>query len=460
MKDKDILELYESKYRPTGRTKYDLANDLGLTHGQIDHAMRRARQDEEDSSTELGTNHAVISAENTPQIKTLKDLLNYYELSLDDWDVVKVVANKWDVGRRNEKTNLVYEKGKQTGTVFDDGTIFTAPLLQIKAWLVRKEPVAVKPVVSPILFEFNNPRENPIIDVSNRVTALILPDVQIGFKRSLRTGQLEPFHDRLALSAALGLAEIFEPDRIVWLGDLFDLPDWSDKFTRSPEFWGIMQPAVYEAAWWLRRFRDTTLQMDVLEGNHDYRLKTSLYNHLQSAFDLRPVSSMGVVSESPSLSVPGLLSLNEMEVGWHEGYPDNQLWLSDYLVCEHGANSSAVPGGTARKLIENRDYSTIFGHIHRHEIVSDYTRVRGGRRVIYAGSPGTLCRIDGTVPGNTEQQNWNQGVMLVSYSEDSPEMQITHFPIHDGVLYMQGGEIRGTDFSDEIESAEGVGFFS
>lgn len=459
MSDQQILQLYEGQYKPFGKNKHELALDLGLTHGQVDHAMRRARGSygitgEEDAN--IGSNTAEITS---GDVMTLADLLELYELSLDEWEVIKVVANKWEVGRKANKIDVVWEAGKQSGTIYDDGTIFTAPLFQIKAWLVRKEPVAVKPVVRPIVFKNNLKRYSFSNANTDGVrTALILPDAQIGFSRSLRTGGLTPFHDRQALSAVVDFARLVRPDRIIIQGDWFDLPDWQDRFIRGPELWGVMQPALYEAAWWLRQLLATTKQMDFLEGNHELRMKIALYNHLQSAYDLRQVSELGVVVDIPAMSIPGLLSLDRLGIEWHDGYPDNKVWLNEYLAVEHGSSVSASPGGTANKLLANKDYSVIFGHVHRHESATSFVVSRDTRRVIQAICPGTLSRIDGQVPGNTERQNWNQGVVLASY-DDSPDFSLAHYPIHNGVLHYGTIRIEGEDLTEEIESAEGVGFF-
>lgn len=461
MNNEEILKAWEETYRPYGRTRDELADDLNMSLGQLKYALSQARTRLEgaqiDPPEDWGTNHVVLSSRTAP---TLKALLEIYEIDLNEWEVVKVEANKWEMGRKSEKSDLVWEKGKQTGTTFDDGTIFTAPLFQIKAWLVRKNPVSVNPVVRPIVLKNSQARYVPSITLkkSKVENVLFLPDVHFGFSRNIRTGELTPFHDRLALSASLELARMLKPTRIVWLGDLFDLVDWTDNFVRSPNFWGVMQPALYEAAWWIHNFLTVTPNMHILEGNHELRMKTSLYNHLQSAFDLRQVNSLGVVSQSPSLSIPSLLSLQEIGVDWVDGYPNNRLWLNDYLVVEHGSVANSAPGGTARKIIEGKEYSVVFGHVHRHEVVSSKVQTRNGNRVIYAATPGCLCRLDGVIPGHKPEMNWNQGVMMVTH-DDGPEVAFRHFPINSGRVRVDNQVIVGEDHSSQIEAVEGVGFF-
>ena len=52
--------------------------------------------------------------------------------------------------------------------------------------------------------------------------AVILPDVQFGFRRDIDTAALDPFHDEQAIAAALKVVQIVDPDLVVHLGDFLD----------------------------------------------------------------------------------------------------------------------------------------------------------------------------------------------------------------------------------------------
>lgn len=458
MNDAQILRMYEQEYVPVGKGYSDLAYRLGITIPQLDHALRRARKAREEQAEEdnPATNEAVISSS---EVTTLDELLDLYGVDRNIWEVAKFQANRWEMARKDKSESVTWERGKKDGWSEDSGKLFKTPLYQVKAWLVRKEPIAIHPVVRPIVFKNPVKRYSSSNETASNVSrTLVLPDAQIGFSRNLRTGKLTPFHDRLALSAVVKLAQWIQPHRIIIQGDWLDLPDWQDRFIRGPEFWGVMQPALYEAAYWIHQLLKTTQYMDYLEGNHELRMRTALYTHLQSAYDLRQVNSLGVVVDAPSISIPGLLSLNELGVNWHDGYPNNKIWLNDFLAVEHGASVGGRPGATATKLLENRNHSSVFAHVHRAEFATSFVNSRNERRVIQAMCPGTLSRIDNQVPGNTERQNWNQGV-VVAFHDDGPEFVLAHCPIYNGTLHFNAVRIEGEDSTEEIESAEGVGFF-
>lgn len=84
--------------------------------------------------------------------RTLADLVRVCEIDTTEWLVERWVANKWEMGARNDK-----------------GQVQTTPLYQIKAWLKRNRPViAARAEIASLL-------EDAKAKVSPRV---------IGFKRS------------------------------------------------------------------------------------------------------------------------------------------------------------------------------------------------------------------------------------------------------------------------------------
>jgi hypothetical protein len=66
-------------------------------------------------------NNKVLTSEITNRIITADDLLNVYNISLDDWEIEKQVLNTWEVGAKGP-----------------DGNIVTTPLFQVKLWLKNK----------------------------------------------------------------------------------------------------------------------------------------------------------------------------------------------------------------------------------------------------------------------------------------------------------------------------------
>jgi len=250
-------------------------------------------------------------------------------------------------------------------------------------------------------------------------SVLILPDPQIGYfvEADGEMGELASYHDSLALQTALNFAAYLQPDAIVWVGDLLDLPDWQEKFPSSPNQWSQTQRSLEEAAYWLAKFRPLAESMVVLEGNHDERMPRAAKMRMPASWNLKAVNS-----KHPALSLPNLLDFDGLDVTYVNGYPNNEYWLNDNTKIIHGKVVRGNPGGTATALVNNTGANVVFGHIHRIELNTRTVHTRAGERYLQAMSPGCLCRTDYVVPGHSHGQNWQQGVGIINFVDDEPFM--------------------------------------
>ena len=398
--------------------------------------------DDQHIKKEERQNTIVVEA-TTDGIKTLDQLLDAGQVDLDVWRVERWVLNKWPVGAKAEQKDLTFTNGVMDGYTKSDG-LTVAQLFQVKAWLVRKDPIPLFPTVQPI-------QCNPIIPDLSRPQVegikhvLVFGDLQIGFSRDLRNAGLSPFHDRCAMDLCVRLAAIQQPETIVFLGDLLDMTEWTDRFLRMPEFTECTQPALVEAFHWFSRLRAMCphSRIVILEGNHDRRMKTAIVTHLRAAYDLRAADELDL---PPAMSLPRLLALASLGIEWIGGYPDNEFWLSDAIRCVHG-DVAQTPGGTSKTIAWNSDYTTIYGHIHRREWVERNKNSRDGVTEVGAFSPGCLCHIDGRVPGHSKNHGWQQGAATVEYSDDL--FNITPIRFKDGRCIYRGRMFTG---EDSIES--------
>jgi predicted phosphodiesterase len=274
-------------------------------------------------------------------------------------------------------------------------------------------------------------------------TAVILPDVQIGYRRDIDTAVLDPFHDEQAIAAALKVIRAVDPDLIVHLGDLLDFASFG-KYEQEPGFALTVQPAIDRAHRYLVECATAGphAKQVLLEGNHDRRLTRAIVNNAMAAFGLRRGNAP---DEWPVLSVPYLLRLDELDVEYVGGYPAGIYWINDRLACIHGHKVKSS-GSTAALVVDDERVSTIFGHVHRIELSYKTRRVRAGARTSLAASPGCLCRLDGTVPsvkGSYDPlgrpvptvENWQQGVGVVTYEEGDGPFALELVPIFDEVTF-------------------------
>lgn len=384
-------------------------------------------------------NHEIITSKKMRgRIVTLEQLLEYCEVDTDIWRVDRYIVNKWEVGRKNKEVHIRYEDGVLVeGNIDDFGTIHKDDLIQVKAWLIRHEPIPVRPTIQSVDFPLN-PINVEKAKLSNLSLALVIPDIHFGFEKEHHfSNSLKPFHDRQALFVALQIARAVDLEALIFLGDLFDLADWSDKFLRSPSYIGYTQPALIEAGWWLARFAEACPQSDkyVIEGNHDLRFRDAISKHIPWAYNLQ---SGDMIGNMPDFSIPSLLNLDKMGYDWVGDYPNGEVWLSDHTKFVHGSVASASLGSTGAKILSTSQANTVYGHIHRHEYVTTTMASRNGRDTMYAFSPGFLGHVDGRIPGSTKYSNWQQGLAIVAWDEFNSYPEL--ITVENGKAFWRGRE--------------------
>lgn len=385
-------------------------------------------------------NYAEASSQ-SERIKSLDSLLEAARVDLSIWQVRDWGVKKWEVGAKIKEGHLQWENGRQTGAIDYKGLGVT-DLWSVWAKFIRRELEPVLPTIRPV--ECGASYGLPVAEVDGEgiKRSLIFADPQFGFSREFPEGRLEAFHDRRALDVALQMASVDEFDRIDILGDWFDFVMWTDKFLRSPKFEYTTQPAIVESHWWLRQFREACPDAEIRlhEGNHDARMRGAIMTHLRAAYGIRPADEMDLPA---AMSPERLLALHKLGIEWIGGYPNDEDWLNDSLRLIHGDVAKGTPGATARDYTDKGDCSTIYGHIHRREMVSRTIYGRGKARTIEALCPGCVCRVDGAVPGRKERQNWQQGLAIVDYDEK----EHTAYPveIRDGSAIWNGLRFEGRD---------------
>lgn len=380
--------------------------------------------------TQEDENHQTAESKSV-RIRTLEQLLEACEVDLSVWQVDHWIANKWEVGAKDKET----------------GEIVVSPLWQVKAWLRRTEPVKIEFTLEPV--QINTSPVGISSGKRDGVRKVLLwTDPHFGF--SIDGRRMINYHDRRALSV---FAQIMQAEGIqssVCLGDLIDAAEWSDKFVKSREFYFTTQPALIEAAWWLEALRTS----DILEGNHDARVKIAQLNRLMYAYGLKSVDDL---DGYPALSIPALLNLDKRSINWVEGYPDAELWLNEGICLTHGDKASNVPGGTAGAYLrDGKAHSTVAGHAHRQETAGRMVRTHGRNAVIQAHIIGCACRLDGVVPGSNKRSNWHQSCAVVEY-DDEGWYNLIPVPVIDGQAYYNGRRYTGDDgIIEQIKADTGM----
>ena len=377
-----------------------------------------------------------------PNITTPPELLDYIGYDPTKWVCVDHKVKTFQGQSKREDSNLVFNEGRISGTV-DKGGVIVVTMFSVYVKLVRRVPVAIHPVITPVQSStiYKAP---PPPSKTGLLREIALCDPHYGFWKRVRDARLEPMHDRRALDVALQIAVAAKVDGVSYLGDDLDMAEWSSVFIRRPEFQWTTQPAVQESHWHKSQMRQAlpNARIRLLGGNHDEkRLEEAMLRHLPMVYGLQSASSYRV--DAPEvLSLPYLLGLESLGIEFVEGYPDAAIWLNERVALEHGANSKLQVG----------DYVTVCGHYHRREWVSKTRWGANGPVIAESFCPGMLGRLD-RLPGKKAHQNWQQGFAIIDYDPNGTAYQITPVPIEDGRAIWNGQLFEGRDCVEELREA-------
>ena len=425
------LHLDEGTLRSAVRREWGVSNPREL----LDAALLG------DAPTKLGLE--TKETENTLEVDyvsksicTLEEALEASQTDLKTWQVRDHVINFWPIAMK-----LKDENGTESPLVVQ--------LCQVKIWFVRRVLVPIRPMITPI--EISIPLFRPAAKRKPEKVkrALIIADPQVGFRRRLHTQELIPFHDRRVLDIALQISQMERFDELILMGDTLDLSEWSTKFTPEPEFYWTTQPALIEWAWWLGQFHHIPRKRQ-LEGNHEKRMRDLIAVYAKSAYGLRAVDELEL---PPSLSVDRLMAFHKLGVEYVTGYPDNKFWLNKNVLIRHGDVVRQGPGDTAKAVINKTTYTTVFGHIHRRELVSRRIETRDGFVILTAFCPGCACHVDGRVPGSKSDDQWQQGIAVIEFTDDFE--RIVPIPIEDGRAIYNGQLFTSREREKEVNAMLG-----
>lgn len=274
-------------------------------------------------------------------------------------------------------------------------------------------------------------------------------DAQIGFRAV--GDQLEAFHDQAAMDLFVEVARLEQPEEIALLGDMIDLPSQS-RWAQEAGFARTTQMALDALHMFLAQLRAAAPDAFIvlIEGNHDKRMQTFIEANALAAFGLKRAN----MPESwPTMSLPFLLRLDELNIHYQDAYPAAVHWDDDNTRNIHGTRANSKGSTMSQYAQELPHINTWAGHTHRTEIV--YKTVigpRGEALESYSANPGCLCKTDGTVPsvhgaihsdGSSAKvvEDWQQGFgvnLYDGYGNSWPQV----YRIKDGTT-VYGGRVIG-----------------
>ncbi|MCK5643673.1 MAG: hypothetical protein KAJ19_22930 [Gammaproteobacteria bacterium] len=401
-------------------------------------------------TSEREGNYLTVTGTKLDRIIEIDELIKRAGWDPKEWVVERQKVKKYEGYRSDVHKDLVFDEGKITGSIQDDGQMTTVELFTMEAHAVRRNPEPIFAVIKRIQVsaEFKKP-EPPARRPYKR--HLIFADPHFGFKRELANyGELFEFHNRNSLDLAVQLAEYIHPDEIHVMGDWLDLAEFSDKFLRSPGMLFTLQPALAESSWWLQQFAaigKTWLH----EGNHDKRLPMAIKKHLPAAHGIRKASQS--VFQAPSvMSLEYLLELQEMGVTWVGDYPNDRHWIANNWCLYHGFQSRGDVLDLGKALARWRS-SRICGHNHKPVLGTEIQEGEDTEQEVVTGiGLGCMCRTDYEVPGQKHNQYWANQLQVVDVF-DFNYVQPVGVSLDHGVAIYDGKLFESRDRFDELMGA-------
>jgi hypothetical protein len=308
------------------------------------------------------------------------------------------VRNRW---RRWKQTTLRALKDRDTGVPPE-----TRPALLDE----------LQSFVHPAPFAVTYPKGAKSIDPDGSlITGVIYGDTH---------GQ---FLDEKAEAVLFAVMADLQPQRVVHVGDAVDCYTIS-AFDKDPLRKESLQDEIDHARRHLARARAVVPDAAfwLLEGNHEDRLRRTLWNATQG---MREVSKLRAFQDA--ITWPNLLQLEALGIEW-VGTKDQPIkTIFPKFIIKHGTVVRKWSGWSAKGEWEKYGKSGASGHVHR--LAQFLHRDWNGNHVW--AETGCLCGLN---PDYTQDPDWQQGFVVVTFEAKTGAFQVEPVYIHQGRAVWRG----------------------
>ena len=241
-----------------------------------------------------------------------------------------------------------------------------------------------------------------------------------------------PNHDPRALTIVSAVAEMLKPDTLVHMGDLLDCYSLS-RFDKNPERLETLQDEINMARQHLAQMRLQNPQAAfvLLEGNHENRLRRTLWNLEGTSRALTSLTNF-----RKALTWPALLGLEEMGITFvsYDGQQAKQKFLPKWIL-KHGTIVRKYSGYTARGEMEKYGRSGASGHTHR--LGAHFHQDHNGNHCWV--ETGCTCSLN---PEYMADPDWQQGCVVLTFEPETGAFQAEPIYIHQGLAVWRGNVLR------------------
>lgn len=170
-----------------------------------------------------------------------------------------------------------------------------------------------------------------------------------------------PLHDPILINRMINCARVNEINKLIIGGDYFHMEAFSSFLPAQPE--ASLEQERYDANLIMKTLLETFDEIDLIWGNHDFRLVRKL--GFKKSFEECMKWMLGELTEDE------LSKIRFSELDYMFYYPEMQRGDSTFGKCFrvcHPRNFSSVPLTVGRKLAVKYSSSIITAHSHHHAI--------------------------------------------------------------------------------------------
>lgn len=243
---------------------------------------------------------------------------------------------------------------------------------------------------------------------------------------SLHYGDVHfPYQDDRALDLLYQIVADLKPDLVACHGDLLDcysISKYEKRFGHRPPLHEEIAIAKSHFSQ-VGRLAPKARKL-FFKGNHEERLHAEI-RRMASRPEALEILRLPTVETA--LTWPALLDLDRL--GWE--YHDRRYNLFDRMVLKHGNVVRKWSAYSAKEEHGKYSKSGISGHTHRRGVF-EHTDWNG----VHAWwEHGCLCDL---TPEYVEDPNWQQGFLVVTWSDDKQSFGVEEVRIHDGETFFRG----------------------
>lgn len=251
------------------------------------------------------------------------------------------------------------------------------------------------------------------------LVAVILPDTHIGME------------DPRAIAVAMAIVQEAQPDIVVHLGDLLDAY-WLSRFDKDPANPTRLQDEIDGARVFLHQVAQLAPQARrvLLEGNHERRLTKAIWGMPGTAAEIGRLTAF-----REAITWPRLLDLDAIGWEWVPEQQQSKVELLPGLITKHGTVVRKWSALSAQGEWQRYSVSGVSGHTHR--LGAFYHADRNGSHVWV--ECGCLCSTD---PEYAADPDWQQGLVVITWSEDGTRYNVEPIYIQGGRAVWRGRTIR------------------